>query len=309
MRKRVLITGGNGFLGRHVFDAFRRNGWDVTAPIRAELNLLDQVSCVRALVELRPAVVVNLAATVGGIGANQREPGRFFYENVLMGVNLIEASRLAKIKKFVQVGTVCSYPSETSVPFKETSFWDGYPEPTNAPYGIAKKALLEMLHAYRKQYGMCGIYLIPANLYGPGDNADPSSSHVVPALIRKFKEAMVGGRPSVTVWGTGKPTREFLYVKDAADGIVKASMAYSGPLPVNLGGAEEISIAALAALIAKIMEFSGRIVFDRSKPDGQMRRKIDTSRAVKFFGWKAKVPFRVGLRQTIRDLQWESLGP
>lgn len=308
MRK-VLITGGAGFLGRHVFDAFRRDKWTVIAPLRADCNLLDQAGCIRTLMDERPQVVVNLAATVGGIGANQREPGRFFYENLLMGVNLIEASRISKVRKFVQVGTVCSYPSKTAVPFKETSLWDGYPEPTNAPYGIAKKALLEMLHAYRKQYGMCGVYLIPANLYGPGDNADPSSSHVIPALIRKFKEAILDRKASVAVWGTGKPTREFLYVKDAAEGIVKASTRYSGPDPVNLGGSEEISIFDLSRMIADLMEFEGRIIFDRSKPDGQMRRKIDSSRAAKFFGWKAKVSLREGLRKTIQELQWESLGP
>lgn len=309
MMRKVLITGGAGFLGRHVFDTFRREKWNVVAPLRADCNLLDQAACIRTLAEERPEVVVHLAATVGGIGANQREPGRFFYENALMGINLIEASRITRVKKFVQVGTVCSYPSTTAVPFKEVDLWSGYPEPTNAPYGIAKKMLLEMLRAYRKQYGMCGIYLIPANLYGPGDNMEPSSSHVIPALIRKFKEAMYDRRAAVTVWGTGKPTREFLYVKDAAEGIVKASIRYSGPDPVNLGGAEEISISKLARTIADIVEFEGRIVFDRSKPDGQMRRKIDSRRAEKLFGWKPQVSLRVGLRKTVQELQWESLGP
>jgi GDP-L-fucose synthase len=249
--------------------------------------------------EARPEVVIHLAAVVGGIGANRENPGRYFYENLMMGAQLIEGARVNGVEKFVQVGTICAYPKFTPVPFKEDDLWDGYPEETNAPYGIAKKALLVQCQAYRDQYGTNAIYLLPVNLYGPGDNFDPNTSHVIPALIKKFVDAIESGARAVEVWGTGAATREFLYVDDAAEGIVLAAEAYDGRDPVNLGSGMEISIRELAGLVAEETGFRGEVVWDASKPDGQPRRALDVTRAERLFGFRARTGFMEGLRQTI----------
>jgi len=248
---------------------------------------------------MNPSVVIHLAAEVGGIGANRENPGRFFYANMAMGLYLIEHARLHGLNKFVQIGTICAYPKFTPVPFKEENLWGGYPEETNAPYGIAKKALLVMLQAYRQQYGLNGIYLLPVNLYGPGDNFDLKSSHVIPALIRKFCEAVDTDAEQVTVWGTGKVSREFLYVEDAARGIAMATQYYDGPEPVNLGTSCEITIKDLAEKIKELTGFKGRIVWDTTKPDGQPRRRLDTSRAKELFGFEPHIPFEEGLKRTV----------
>jgi len=244
-------------------------------------------------------VVIHLAAVVGGIGANRANPGRFFYENLMMGVQLMEQARLFGVNKFVTVGTVCSYPKFTPVPFREGDFWNGYPEETNAPYGLAKKMLLVQGQAYQQQYGLNSIYLVPVNLYGPGDNFDPASSHVIPALIKRCEDAVASGDNTLTVWGTGKATREFLYAADAAEGLVLAAERYDGDEPVNLGASVEISIKDLAELIARFTGFEGTLLWDASKPDGQPRRLLDTQRAEKYFGFKARTGFEVGLKQTI----------
>lgn len=249
--------------------------------------------------DMRPDVVVHLAAQVGGIGANQKLPGEFFYSNIVMGVELIELAREYDVEKFVQVGTVCAYPSDPPVPFKEDDIWNGYPEPTNAPYGIAKRALLEMLQAYRKQYGFNGIYLIPTNLYGERDNFNPESSHVIPALVKKFLEAKTSGADKVTVWGTGRANREFLYAGDAAEGIFLATEKYNSGLPCNLGTGNEINMRDLVTLIGKLTGFEGSVEWDTSKPDGQARRKLDTSRASSEFGFQAKMSLEEGLQRTI----------
>jgi GDP-L-fucose synthase len=298
--KRVLVTGGNGFLGRPVVAALR--GYApaaVVAPRKAEYDLTEQAHVRRMLADHRPEVVVHLAAVVGGIGANRENPGRFFYENAVMGVMLLEEARRAGVGKFVGVGTICSYPKHTPVPFREDDLWNGYPEETNAPYGLAKKMLLVQARAYREQYGFRAIALLPVNLYGPGDNFDPASSHVIPALIRKCIEAREANAPEVVVWGTGAASREFLFVRDAAGGIARAADRYDDPDPVNLGSGAEITIRDLAALIAEECGYRGRLVWDRSKPDGQPRRCLDTSRAEERFGWTATTPFREGLRETI----------
>jgi GDP-L-fucose synthase len=296
---RVLVTGGNGFLGRWVCRILKTVGHSVFAPTRSEYNLLDHTAPSIMLADLRPEVVIHLAATVGGIEANRLEPGRFFYENIEMGVRLMESARIAGVKKFVQIGTVCAYPKYTPVPFSENDLWNGYPEETNAPYGIAKKALLVMAQAYRQQYGFNAIYLLPVNLYGPGDHDNLITSHVIPAMIRKFIQAKDMDSAEVVLWGTGTATREFLYVQDAAEGIVLAMELYDGAAPVNLGSGEEISIKELSIRVAQEVGFSGRIVFDSSKPDGQPRRRLDTSRAFDFFQWRAKVSFSDGLRKTV----------
>jgi GDP-L-fucose synthase len=298
--KRVLVTGGAGFLGRRVC-AFleQRDVAGIVVPRRAEYDLTEQDAARSVIADHRPDVVVHLAAEVGGIGANQANPGRYFYANMAMGLHLIEASRAQGIDKFVQVGTVCAYPKHTPVPFHEDALWDGYPEETNAPYGVAKKALLVMLQAYREQYGFSGIYLLPVNLYGPGDNFDLASSHVIPALIRKFIAARDAGAPSVEVWGTGSASREFLYVDDAARAIVAASERYDGADPVNVGAGEEITIRHLVELIAKLTGYDGAIAWDSSRPDGQPRRMLDTSRARERFGFTAQVGLEEGLRDTI----------
>lgn len=298
--KRICVTGGEGFLGRRVVARLREHDCaDVFIVRRSEYDLVRSGDVERLYRDARPQVLIHLAAVVGGIGANQHNPARFFYENLLMGVQLIEAARHWDLEKFVQTGTICSYPKFTPVPFKEEDLWCGYPEETNAPYGVAKKALLVQGQAYRDQYGLNAIYLMPVNLYGPGDNFSPQSSHVVPALIKKFTEAVECGAPFVEVWGTGRATREFLYVDDAAEGIVLAAERYDGREPVNLGTGGEISIRELAELIAAEIGFEGEIVWDHSKPDGQPRRAVDTSRAAETFGFRARTEFADGLRRTI----------
>jgi GDP-L-fucose synthase len=297
---RVLVTGGTGFVGRQVLEQLHLRGCkEVVVPRRAEYNLVDGAAVRTLLRDARPDVVIHLAAKVGGIGANREQPATFFYDNLMMGVQLIHESWRAGVGKFVAIGTVCAYPKHTPVPFSEEALWDGYPEETNAPYGLAKKMLLVQAQAYRQQYRFNAIYLLPVNLYGPGDNFDPAGSHVIPALIKKFVEAKQCGADAVEVWGTGRATREFLYVADAAEGIALATERYDGPEPVNLGSGVEISIRELAELIATIVGFEGQIVFDASKPDGQPRRRLDTSRAEAWFGFRARTPFHQGLRRTV----------
>lgn len=297
--KRIVITGGKGFLGSHVTKRFEEAGHTVLIPRQEEYDLRRRDVAKKMYKDMRPDVVVHLAAQVGGIGANQKLPGEFFYSNIVMGVELIELAREYDVEKFVQVGTVCAYPSDPPVPFKEDDIWNGYPEPTNAPYGIAKRALLEMLQAYRKQYGFNGIYLIPTNLYGERDNFNPESSHVIPALVKKFLEAKTSGADKVTVWGTGRANREFLYAGDAAEGIFLATEKYNSGLPCNLGTGNEINMRDLVTLIGKLTGFEGSVEWDTSKPDGQARRKLDTSRASSEFGFQAKMSLEEGLQRTI----------
>ncbi|MGD0455438.1 MAG: GDP-L-fucose synthase [Solirubrobacteraceae bacterium] len=306
--KRVLVTGGAGFLGAPVCRLIRERGAaDVVVPRRAEYDLTDAGAVTALFEQSQPDVVLHLAAEVGGIGANRDNPGRFFYANMAMGLNMVEQARLSGVQKFVQVGTVCSYPKFTPVPFSEASLWDGYPEETNAPYGIAKKALLVMLGAYREQYGFPGIFLMPTNLYGPRDNFDPSSSHVIPALIRKCEEARIAEEQSISCWGTGSASREFLYVDDCAEAIVAATERYDSPEPVNIGVGKEITIRDLVELIAQATDFNGEIRWDTSKPDGQPRRVLDTSRAREQIGFQASTSFADGLRVTV-DWFREHLG-
>jgi GDP-L-fucose synthase len=298
--KRICVTGGGGFLGRRVVEALRGRGRsDVFVVRKSEYDLVRGADVERLYSDARPDVVIHLAAVVGGIGANRENPGRYFYENLMMGAQLIEGARVNNVAKFVQVGTICAYPKFTPLPFSEEHLWDGYPEETNAPYGIAKKALLVQCQAYRDQYGMNAIYLLPVNLYGPGDNFDPATSHVIPALIKKFVDAREAGARSVEVWGTGAATREFLYVDDAAEGIVLAAESYDGREPVNLGSGMEISIRDLAGIIAGETGFRGEIVWDDTKPDGQPRRALDVTRAERLFGFRARTGFMEGLRKTI----------
>jgi GDP-L-fucose synthase len=296
----VLVTGGAGFLGAPVCRLLRERGAaEVLAPRKAEYDLTDTSAVAMLFEHAQPDVVLHLAAEVGGIGANREHPGRFFYANMAMGLHVVEQARLGGVQKFVQVGTVCSYPKFTPVPFTETSLWDGYPEETNAPYGVAKKALLVMLGAYREQYGFPGIFLMPTNLYGPRDNFDPASSHVVPALIRKCEEARIAGERSITCWGTGSASREFLYVEDCARAIVDATERYDSPEPVNIGAGEEITIRDLVELIADVTGFAGEIRWDTTKPDGQPRRALDTTRAAQAFGFQASTSFEDGLGRTV----------
>ena len=298
--RRVLVTGGTGFLGSFLTDELVKNGVSrksLRIPLVEKSDLRKLGECVKAVKDVD--IVIHLAATVGGIGLNQELPGTLFYDNAIMGIQLMEAARLAGVEKFVALGTICAYPKFTPVPFKEEALWNGYPEETNAPYGLAKKMLLVQAQAYRVQYGFNAIYLLPVNLYGPRDNFDPRSSHVIPALIRKVAEAMELGTEKIEVWGTGKASREFLYVADAAEGIRLAAERYNGPEPVNLGAGFEITIKELVELIAELMDFKGEIVWDATKPDGQPRRMLDVSRAEKLFGFKAKTKFRDGLRATI----------
>ncbi|MFP3938561.1 MAG: GDP-L-fucose synthase family protein [Phycisphaerae bacterium] len=302
--RQIVVTGGAGFLGRYVQQELLRAGADadkILIPRSADYDLTREDDVERMYTDMDPSVVMHLAAEVGGIGANRERPGRFFYANMAMGLHLIEHARLCGVEKFVQVGTVCAYPKHTPVPFSEDELWNGYPEETNAPYGVAKKALLVMLQAYRLQYGLSGIYLLPVNLYGPGDNFDPASSHVIPALIRKFCEAKDAGDETVTVWGTGSAGREFLYVADAARGLVQATIDYDSPEPVNLGSGREITIRELAEKIRRLTGYQGRIAWDESKPDGQPRRRLDTTRAEKLFDFRAETDFDEGLKETI---QW-----
>ena len=301
-KERIVVTGGAGFLGRVLCAELKRAGAseaNILVPELARYDLTAEDNVRRMYADLRPTVVMHLAAEVGGIGANMASPGRFFFANMAMGLHMIEQGRLHGLKKFVQVGTICAYPKFTPVPFREEDIWNGYPEETNAPYGIAKKSLLVMLQAYRQQYGFNGIYLLPVNLYGPGDNFNPSSSHVIPALVRKFVEAQASGAKDVVVWGTGKASREFLYVQDCARGLVMAMQQYDSPEPVNLGAGFEITIGDLACKIKDMVGFGGQLVWDSSKPDGQPRRCLDTSRAAQRFGFKAEVGFDEGLRRTI----------
>jgi len=301
-RERIVITGGDGFLGRRLQAELREVGVGadgILVPLIEDFDLTREGDVRRMYAEMAPTVVIHLAAEVGGIGANQASPGRFFYANMAMGLHLIEHARLAGLKKFVQAGTICAYPKFAPVPFREEDLWAGYPEETNAPYGIAKKALLVMLQAYRQQYGLNGVYLLPVNLYGPGDNFDPATSHVIPALIRKFVEARRRGDTQVEVWGTGRASREFFYVEDCARGIALATQGYDGPEPVNLGAGFEITIKDLAEKISDLAGFEGELVWDTSKPDGQPRRCLDTGRAKEYFGFEAQVSFDEGLRRTI----------
>jgi GDP-L-fucose synthase len=298
--KRICITGGGGFLGQRVVAELGARGHrDICVIRRRDYDLVLAEDCERLYREVKPQVVIHLAAVVGGIGANRENPGRFFYENIMMGVQLIEGARVHGIEKLVQVGTICSYPKFTPLPFKESDLWNGYPEETNAPYGIAKKALLVQLQAYRDQYGLNGIYLLPVNLYGPGDNFDPGSSHVIPALIKKCADAVRNGESTVEVWGTGEPTREFLYVDDAAEGIVQAAENYNGREPINLGSGKEITIKELVHLIARETGFTGNIVWNSAKPDGQPRRRLDVSLAAELLGFHARTDFTEGLRLTV----------
>ena len=298
--KRVCVTGGAGFLGRHlVAELKRRCAKDVFVPLIEKYDLRDVGDVRRMYDAAKPDIVIHLAAVVGGIGANRESPGSFFYDNLVMGVHLMEEARLRGVEKFVAIGTICCYPKFTPVPFREEDLWKGYPEETNAPYGLAKKMLLVQGQAYRRQYGFNSIFLLPVNLYGPGDNFNPRSSHVIPALIRRFHETIQEGRDELVVWGTGKATREFLYVEDAARGIVLATERYDKPDPVNLGAGFEISIKELAEMIGRLMGFKGRLTFDPTKPDGQPRRCLDVSRAEKEFSFKAATPFEEGLRKTI----------
>ncbi len=299
--KKILLTGGDGFLGKFVQRELLENGVheeDIRIPHHVENDLRVWENCAEATTGVD--LVIHLAASVGGIGFNQRNPGILFYDNMIMGAHLMEAARRNGVEKFIQIGTVCAYPKLTPVPFKEDNLWEGYPEETNAPYGIAKKALLVQAQAYREQYGLNAIFLLPVNLYGPGDNFDLEDSHVIPALIRKCVEAVNSGSGEITVWGTGKPTREFLYVQDCARGIVQAALFYDEPEPVNLGSGEEISIRDLVQVIARVSGFEGNINWDSARPDGQPRRCLDTERAGKF-GFTARVSFEEGLARTV---QW-----
>jgi GDP-L-fucose synthase len=297
--RRVLVTGGGGFLGSHLVERLRALGAEPFVARHRDFDLTRQADVERLYDESRPQMVMHLAAEVGGIGANRASPGRFFYANAVMGVMMIEEARRAGVQKFVQVGTVCAYPKYTRVPFREEELWGGYPEETNAPYGIAKKALLVQLQAYRQQYGMNGIYLLPTNLYGPRDNFDTATSHVVPALVRRMVEARRQGLPELPVWGTGNASREFLYVDDAARALLLAAEHYDGAEPVNVGIGNEIRIAELAGLIAQLVGYEGRLAFDPTQPDGQPRRSLDTRRARELFGFRARVGMREGLRQTV----------
>ena len=307
--KRILVTGGGGFLGQPVQDLLREAGaGELIIPRRAETDLTDQIATAALFAKAEPDIVLHLAAEVGGIGANRANPGRYFYANMAMGMHVVEQSRIHEIEKLVFIGTVCAYPKFTPVPFKEDDLWEGYPEETNAPYGIAKKSLLVMLQAYRRQYGLNGIYLLPVNLYGPRDNFDLETSHVIPALIRKFITARDTGAAAVEVWGTGSASREFLFVDDAARAIVAATEQYDGSDPVNVGAGREVAIRELVEMIGALTRFTGEIVWDTTKPDGQPRRMLDTSRAKERFGFEAKVELEDGLRRTIEWWEQASSG-
>ena len=295
----VLVTGGAGFLGTHVVDRLRAKGLDPFVPRRTDYDLTVAADTERLFADARPELVLHLAAEVGGIGANQANPGRYWYANLMMGAHVLEQSRLHGVGKVVIAGTICAYPKFAPIPFREEDLWAGYPEETNAPYGIAKKTLLVGAQGYREQYGTNAVFLLPVNLYGPRDNSNLETSHVIPALIRKMLEARDRGEPKIVLWGDGSPTREFLYVDDCAEGIVLAAERYDGPEPVNLGTGNEISICDLAALIAELTGYDGEIVWDTDKPNGQPRRRLDVSRAEALFGFRASTPLREGLERTI----------
>jgi len=298
--KKITVTGGAGFLGKYVVAKLKERGYqNIFVPRSMDYNLVDNDAVKRLYQDSRPDIAIHLAAVVGGIGANMKYPGKFFYENLMMGVQMIEQGRLFGLEKFVAIGTICAYPKFTPVPFREENLWDGYPEETNAPYGLAKKMLLVQSQAYRQQYGFNSIYLLPVNLYGPGDNFNPESSHVIPALIKKVFDAKDRNKKQIVAWGTGKASREFLYVEDAAECIVLASEKYNKPDPINLGAGFEISIKRLTELICDLTKFDGEIVWDTSKPDGQPRRCLDTSKAEREFGFKARTDFKEGLKRTI----------
>lgn len=299
---RVAVTGGEGFLGRAVVTLLRSRGYEQPFVVRhSQYDLVRAEAVEKFYLDIKPQVVIHLAAVVGGIGANRAAPGRFFYDNLIMGAQLMEGARLHGVEKFVQVGTICSFPKFSPVPFREENLWDGYPEETNAPYGVAKKALLVQGQAYRDQYGLNAIYLMPVNMYGAGDNFSDRSSHVIPALIKRFTEAVESRSKVVEVWGTGRATREFMHIEDGAEGVVLAAERYNGRDPVNLGTGVEISIRELAQLIAQETAFKGKIIWDHSKPDGQPRRTVDTNRAADEFGFRARMQLAEGLRRTI---QW-----
>lgn len=307
INKKVTVTGGNGFLGKYVVQKLKEHGAqqiNIADIDRYDLRELADIK--RMYQEQQPDIVIHLAAVVGGIGANRQNPGKFFYDNAIMGIQLIEQARRFGIEKFVCIGTICAYPKYTPVPFKEDDLWNGYPEETNAPYGLAKKMLLVQLQAYRQQYGFNGIYLLPVNLYGPGDNFDPDSSHVIPALIKKCVDAIREGKDEITVWGSGKISREFIYAEDAAEGIIMATEKYNKPEPVNIGAGFEIKIKDLVDMIVNLTGFTGTVIWDASQPDGQPRRMLNTSRAEKEFGFKAKMRFEQGLRKTIAWYQKET---
>ena len=298
--KRVVVTGGGGFLGAHVVKKLQERGCkNIIVPRSKDYDLRDRDDILRLLKESQPQMIIHLAAVVGGIGANRANPGKFFYDNAIMGIQLIEYARQLGVDKFIAVGTICAYPKFTPVPFREDDLWNGYPEETNAPYGLAKKMMLVQAQAYREQYGFNTIYLLPVNLYGPGDNFDLETSHVIPALIRKCMEAKTRGEPEIVLWGDGSPTREFLYVEDAAEGILLAGEKYNGSEPVNLGTGEEIKISHLANMIAEAVGFRGKVVWDKSKPNGQPRRRLDVTRAEELFGFRANCSLNEGIAKTV----------
>ena len=298
--KRICVTGGAGFLGTHLIRRLKEHGAkEIFVPQYPEYDLVREADIIRMIETAKPDIIIHLAAKVGGIGANREKPGEFFYDNLMMGVQLIHQSWLKGVEKFVAIGTICAYPKYTPIPFKEEDLWNGYPEETNAPYGLAKKMLLVQSQSYREQYGYNSIFLLPVNLYGPGDNFNPASSHVIPALIRKYLEAKEQGASEIVAWGDGSPTREFIYVEDAAEGITLATQKYNSSEPVNIGSSFEISIKDLTETIARLTGFNGSIRWDTTKPNGQPRRKLDTTRAREAFGFEAKTDFEEGLKRTI----------
>jgi GDP-L-fucose synthase len=296
---RVMVTGGAGFLGSHLVRLLRDTGRRPVVLRRSECDLTDQAEAARVFAKVKPELVFHLAAEVGGIGANRANAGRYWYANLAMGLNVLEASRLAGVDKLVTVGTICSYPSRTPVPFREEDLWNGFPEETNAPYGVAKRALITGAQAYRTQYGLNTVCLLPVNLYGPGDNFDPDTSHVIPALIRKMTEAAASGAPEVVLWGDGTPTREFLFVEDCAEALWLAAVRYNSGEPLNIGSGRELSIGELAAMIANLVGFGGRIVWDSTRPNGQLRRRLDVSAARAMLGFENRVDLEDGLRRTV----------